>query len=278
MPAARRSPARVTVASGWSDSFRRRVWPLRAGFVMAAERAAGRRVRVPDIRRVTTTGIVGTISRRRPGSIMSILRTESGRIPREVRLSGLVWRHPSRATKSTVKTRRMKPTKIANNTWLDRQASNRATVTPSRSMPSPECRSLAAHITGARVAGRLTAGQSRAARHLPLRAGRSQVPCCKAGWQRAHPKQCSGSRPPMAQVVEALRDRTDAALTDVTHIWAAPPFPDSGIGAISCCERPVQVLVVGFLRSPVAECRVKTLPIVADRDVQYPPRAFFRVG
>src|SRR5258708_23214073 len=71
----------------------------------------------------------------------------------------------------------------------------------------------------------------------------------------------------MAQVVEALRDRTDAALTDVTHMWAAPPFPDSGIGAISCCELPVQVLVVGFLRSPVAECRVETLPIVADLNV-----------
>jgi hypothetical protein len=36
-------------------------------------------------------------------------------------------------------------------------------------------------------------------------------------------------------------------------IWAAPRFPDSGIGAISCCTLPVQVLVVNFLRSPVAE-------------------------
>ena len=35
--------------------------------------------------------------------------------------------------------------------------------------------------------------------------------------------------------------------------WAAPRFPDSGIGAISCCTLPVQVLVVDFLRSPVAE-------------------------
>ena len=35
--------------------------------------------------------------------------------------------------------------------------------------------------------------------------------------------------------------------------WAAPRFPDSGIGAISCCTLPVQVLVVNFLRSPVAE-------------------------
>jgi hypothetical protein len=35
--------------------------------------------------------------------------------------------------------------------------------------------------------------------------------------------------------------------------WAASCFPDSGIGAISCCTLPVQVLVVNFLRSPVAE-------------------------
>jgi hypothetical protein len=36
--------------------------------------------------------------------------------------------------------------------------------------------------------------------------------------------------------------------------WAAPIFPDSGFGAISCCTLPVQVLVVDFLRSPVTEC------------------------
>jgi Transposase DDE domain len=35
--------------------------------------------------------------------------------------------------------------------------------------------------------------------------------------------------------------------------WAAPRFPDSGIGAISCRTLPVQILVVDFLRSPVAE-------------------------
>ena len=39
----------------------------------------------------------------------------------------------------------------------------------------------------------------------------------------------------------------------VVILWAAPRFPDSGIGAISCCTLPVQVLVVNFLRSPVAE-------------------------
>src|SRR5260370_22404724 len=54
--------------------------------------------------------------------------------------------------------------------------------------------------------------------------------------------------------------------------WAAPPFPDSGIGAISCCTLPIQVLVVGLLRSPVAECRMKALPIIADLDV---PRNIF---
>ena len=36
--------------------------------------------------------------------------------------------------------------------------------------------------------------------------------------------------------------------------WAAPRFPDSVIGAISCCELPVQVLVEGLLRGPVPEC------------------------
>jgi uncharacterized protein YfaA (DUF2138 family) len=38
------------------------------------------------------------------------------------------------------------------------------------------------------------------------------------------------------------------------QIWAAPRFPDSLIDAISCCELPVQVLVVDFLRSLIAEC------------------------
>jgi len=187
MPAARRSPARVIAVSGWSVSFRRRVWPLRAGFVMAAEGAAGRRVRVAegaagrrvrvlDIRRVTAAGIMGAISRRRPGFISLKPRTESGMMPREVRLSGLVWRHPSRATKSTVKTTTTRQATIENNAWLNRsQAINRATVTPSRSMPSPEYRSLAVRITGARVARRLAAGQSRAARRLPFRAGRSRA-------------------------------------------------------------------------------------------------------
>jgi hypothetical protein len=33
---------------------------------------------------------------------------------------------------------------------------------------------------------------------------------------------------------------------------AAPRFPDSVIGAISCCELPVQVLVEGLLRGPAA--------------------------
>jgi hypothetical protein len=35
--------------------------------------------------------------------------------------------------------------------------------------------------------------------------------------------------------------------------WAAPRFRVSTIGAISCCELPVQVLVMDFLRSPITE-------------------------
>jgi hypothetical protein len=166
--AARRSSARVIVASGCSASFPRRARPLRAGLVLAAEQAAGRRVGLPEIRRDTAAGIMAAYSRRRPGSIT--VGSWSGLKPREVRLSGLVWRHPSRASKSIIKTTTMEPTTIANNRWLDRQAITRATVMPSRSMPTPGYRSLAVHITRARVTGRLTAGQSRAAHHLPLRA------------------------------------------------------------------------------------------------------------
>ena len=54
---------------------------------------------------------------------------------------------------------------------------------------------------------------------------------------------------------------------EVAANWAAPRFPDSGIGAISCCPLPVQVLVVDFLRSPVAECRMETSPIIPELDV-----------
>src|SRR5258707_8935129 len=54
---------------------------------------------------------------------------------------------------------------------------------------------------------------------------------------------------------------------DPESYWAAPPFPDSFICVISCYELPVQVLVVGLLRSPVAECRVETLPIITDLNV-----------
>jgi transposase len=53
--------------------------------------------------------------------------------------------------------------------------------------------------------------------------------------------------PPPA--IRRLRD-----LTRYRADWAASRFPDSGFGAISCCTLPVQVLVVDFLRSPVAEC------------------------
>src|SRR5262249_34853964 len=54
--------------------------------------------------------------------------------------------------------------------------------------------------------------------------------------------------------------------------WAAPNFPDSGIGAISCCTLPVQVLVMDFLRSPVPERRMETSPIIPELDV---PRNVF---
>src|SRR5258708_4398274 len=50
-------------------------------------------------------------------------------------------------------------------------------------------------------------------------------------------------------------------------VWAAPRFPEGGLGAISCCTMPVQVLVVDFLRSPVAECRMETRPIIAELDI-----------
>ena len=53
----------------------------------------------------------------------------------------------------------------------------------------------------------------------------------------------------------------------IGETWAASHFPDSFICVISCCELPVQVLVVGLLRSPVTECRMETLPIIADLDV-----------
>jgi hypothetical protein len=50
-----------------------------------------------------------------------------------------------------------------------------------------------------------------------------------------------------------LGDRVILLCDEGTN-WAAPSFPDSGFGAISCRTLPVQVLVVDFLRSPVAEC------------------------
>ncbi len=63
-------------------------------------------------------------------------------------------------------------------------------------------------------------------------------------------------------VDQAVQDGFSADLlcVDVGHggagsatFWAAPRFPDSIIGAISCCELPVQVLVEGLLRGPVPE-------------------------
>jgi hypothetical protein len=177
MPASRRSPRRVIVASGWSVSSPRRVRTLRAGFVIPAEWPAGRRIGVGVIPRRPAAGITGRISRRRPGSIRLRSHTESGLKPREVRLSGLVWRHALRMSKSSGTTATMMRAVTMNNSWLNRsQAVDRPAVTPSRSMPSPEYRSLAALIIRARVARRLAAGQSRVSRRPPpLRAGRSQA-------------------------------------------------------------------------------------------------------
>ncbi len=70
-------------------------------------------------------------------------------MPREVKLSGLVWRQTFRATKSRVEMMTMRPATSPNTAWLDRQAINRAAATPSRNIPSPEYRSLAAHMIGA---------------------------------------------------------------------------------------------------------------------------------
>src|SRR6266550_9568921 len=58
-----------------------------------------------------------------------------------------------------------------------------------------------------------------------------------------------------------------ARFSPASGFWAAPRFPDNGIGAISCRELPVQVLVEGLLRSPVGECRMETSPIVPELDV-----------
>jgi hypothetical protein len=58
-----------------------------------------------------------------------------------------------------------------------------------------------------------------------------------------------------------------------TEGWMGrPEFSRQLNGAISCCELPVQVLVVDFLRSPIAEYRMKPCPIIAELDI---PRTVF---
>jgi len=110
------------VASSGSVSLRRRVLALLGGLVLAAGGAAGRRVRVLDIRRVTAAGIMGAYSRRRPGSIAFSHMADSGVMPREVRLSGLAWRQLSRRARNPNKTRTTKPEPNPNNRGLARQA------------------------------------------------------------------------------------------------------------------------------------------------------------
>ena len=49
--------------------------------------------------------------------------------------------------------------------------------------------------------------------------------------------------------------------------WEAPRFPDSCSDVNLCCELPIQVLVVDFLRRPVPERGVEPDPIIAKLDV-----------
>jgi hypothetical protein len=77
--------------------------------------------------------------------------------------------------------------------------------------------------------------------------------CCKhRQWQHEQP---DGRSPEEAQGVAGADDEPGSEPYPARPgEWAAPSFPDSRIDAISCCELPIQVLVEGLLRSPVAEC------------------------
>lgn len=108
-----------------------------------------------DIRRAAAVGNMLAYSRRRPGSIAFSHVADSGVMPREVRRSGVVWRQLSRIAKSPARTRITTPVKSPKNRWLARQAIKRPTAMPSRNIPSPEYRSLAAHMTQARVTRQL---------------------------------------------------------------------------------------------------------------------------
>jgi hypothetical protein len=68
----------------------------------------------------------------------------------------------------------------------------------------------------------------------------------------ADPRHRRGVRHRLAVILGLALCAVVAGARSFTAIWAAPRFPDSLIGVISCCELPVQILVVDFLRSPVA--------------------------
>jgi hypothetical protein len=53
---------------------------------------------------------------------------------------------------------------------------------------------------------------------------------------------------------ERSAHRVEAAVFMAKQEMGCPAFSGQLIGAISCCELPVQVLVVDFLRSLIAEC------------------------
>ena len=73
----------------------------------------------------------------------------------------------------------------------------------------------------------------------------------------------------ITRVRTGRRSRAGISFTSRAWSWRLDRLALSGqlYFVFSCCELPVQVLVVGFLRSPVTECRVETLAIIADLDV-----------
>ncbi len=103
MLAASRSSANMTRASGKSGHAAGRAGRSRLPAHAArandpgAGWAAGRRMGVLDIPRRPKAGIMGAISRCRPGSIRLESQSDSGLKPRDSRLSGLVWCHPFRS-------------------------------------------------------------------------------------------------------------------------------------------------------------------------------------
>ena len=81
---------------------------------------------------------MGTQSRRKPGSVIGKSRTDSGYMPREVRLSAFVWRHPSQKYANNAKNVAMVVAMRPNSAWLScSHAMSKAPVTTSRSRPNP---------------------------------------------------------------------------------------------------------------------------------------------